>query len=285
MSEKDSFGIVGGDKRQIVLAESLAGDGYRVYVYGFDLAGEIHGAVPADWKEGFDPCGTILLPLPVMASKGFLNAPYSGEKIPLDDSFAEKLRNKTVFGGKLRPVYATSAIWNAIEARDYSEREEFAVRNAISTAEGAIQTAMQVYAGTLHGSSCLIAGFGRIGKALSWMLRGLGADVTVSARKAADLAWIELYGYRAIRTEEIRGRYDLVFNTIPALVFPERVLEWMPSETILIDLASRPGGVDTKAAEKLGIRMIRALSLPGRVAPKAAGEIIKETVYNMMEEE
>ena len=77
----------------------------------------------------------------------------------------------------------------------------------------------------------------------------------------------------------------MVFNTIPALVFPERVLEWMPSETILIDLASLPGGVDTKAAEKLGIRMIRALSLPGRVAPKAAGEIIKETVYNMMEEE
>ena len=58
----------------------------------------------------------------------------------------------------------------------------------------------------------------------------------------------------------------------------------MPSDTILIDLASLPGGIDAAAAEKLGLRMIRALSLPGKVAPKSAGEIIKETVYNMMEE-
>ncbi len=284
MNEKDCFGIVGGDKRQIALAESIAADGYRVYVYGFDLAEEIRGVVLADWKDGFDPCETVILPLPVMATKGFLNAPYSSEKIPLNDVFAEKLRDKMVFGGRLRPVYATSPVWNAIEARDYSEREEFAVCNAISTAEGAIQTAMESYEGTLHGSSCLVAGFGRIGKALSWMLRGIGADVTVSARKASDLAWIELYGYRAVRTEEIRGRYDLVFNTIPAPVFSQRVLEWMPSDTILIDLASLPGGIDAAAAEKLGLRMIRALSLPGKVAPKSAGEIIKETVYNMMEE-
>ena len=39
-----------------------------------------------------------------------------------------------------------------------------------------------------------------------------------------------------------------------------------------------------EAAEELGIRVIPALSLPGRVAPKTAGEIIKETIYHMMEE-
>ena len=52
----------------------------------------------------------------------------------------------------------------------------------------------------------------------------------------------------------------------------------------MIDLASAPGGVDHQAAEELGIRVIPALSLPGRVAPKTAGEIIKETIYHMMEE-
>lgn len=284
MIEKESFGVVGGDKRQIFLAESLAADGYRVSVYGLDQAGEIKGTIPGNWKEGFGECGVILLPLPVMGETGFLNAPYSDEKIPLDDSFAEKLKGKQVFGGKLKPLCTSSSLWQQIQAQDYSEREEFAVQNAISTAEGAIQLAIREFPGTIHGSSCLVAGYGRIGKALSWMLRGMGAEVTVSARKASDFAWIDLYGYHPLPTDEIRGRYDLVFNTIPALVFPERVLEWMPSGTILIDLASLPGGVDLDAAQKLGIRVIQALSLPGKVAPKAAGEIIKETVYNMMEE-
>ena len=46
----------------------------------------------------------------------------------------------------------------------------------------------------------------------------------------------------------------------------------------------RSGGVDFEAAGRLGINAQRALSLPGRVAPQAAGEIIKTTIYHMIEE-
>ena len=52
--------------------------------------------------------------------------------------------------------------------------------------------------------------------------------------------------------------------------------------TLLIDLASRPGGVDFNAAAELQIKTIWALSLPGRVAPKSAGQIIKTTILNMI---
>ena len=145
---------------------------------------------------------------------------------------------------------------------------------------------MREFAGTLHGSSCLVAGFGRIGKALCLMLRGMGAHVTASARSRADLAWIEVFGCEPIHTDDIfdHGQYDLVFNTIPAMVFSRKVLAKANTGTILIDLASAPGGVDFEAAGKLHIKAVQALSLPGRVAPKAAAEIIKSTIYNMMEE-
>ena len=53
---------------------------------------------------------------------------------------------------------------------------------------------------------------------------------------------------------------------------------------MLIDLASKPGGVDFSAAKELGIHAVQALSLPGKTAPRAAAEIIKNTIYNMMEE-
>ena len=121
---------------------------------------------------------------------------------------------------------------------------------------------------------------------MSLLLRGLHANVTASARSRADLAWVRVFGCTPIATSEIfsRGQYDLVFNTIPAPVFTRRVLAQARPGTILIDLASAPGGIDLEAAGKLPIRTVQALALPGRVAPKAAGEIIKHTIYHMMEE-
>ena len=183
-------------------------------------------------------------------------------------------------------LYKTSELWDEIKTHDYFTREELAVKNAILTAEGAVEIAMREYPGTLNGAQCLVAGFGRIGKALSLALRGLHAQVTASARNRADLAWIEVFGCRAIHTDAIfeNGQYDLVFNTIPAMVFSRRVLAKAQHGTIFIDLASAPGGIDFEAAAKLPIHAVQALSLPGRVAPKAAAEIIKSTIYNMMEE-
>ena len=71
---------------------------------------------------------------------------------------------------------------------------------------------------------------------------------------------------------------------MPALLFTREVLEPMPRDTLLIDLASRPGGVDFAAAADTQIKTIWALSLPGRVAPKSAGLIIKNTILNMVKE-
>ena len=53
---------------------------------------------------------------------------------------------------------------------------------------------------------------------------------------------------------------------------------------LVVDLASRPGGVDMDAAATLGVRVVWALSLPGKVAPVTSGRYIKDTVYHIMEE-
>lgn len=285
MIEMNSFGVIGGDKRQIALAEAIAADGYNVYACGFDIVEFIKGVKMVDLNELTLTCDNIILPLPVTTDGRHLNAPYNSKKMILDDSFAELMKNKQVFGGMMGKLYQTSDIWDEIDTYDYFTREELAVRNAVPTAEGAIEIAMKEYPGTVNGSKCLVVGYGRIGKMLSWMLRGIGAKVTVSARSQTDLAWIESQGYRAVNTSEIcdSTQYDIIFNTVPALIFTRKVLSKIASGTLLIDLASAPGGVDYDAAEKLGIKAIKALSLPGKVAPKAAGEIIKNTIYNILE--
>ncbi len=286
MIDINSFGVLGGDKRQIALAESIASDGYMVYAMGFENI-EFSGDVKkADLEETVEKCENIILPLPVTADGRHLNTIYSESKILLNDDFAELMRKKQVFGGMMGKLYQTSEIWDSIETYDYYTREEFAVHNAVPTAEGAIEIAMHEYPGTISGSSCLVVGFGRIGKVISWMLRGIGANVTVSARKQSDLAWVQSYGYSSVLTENIcdKEQYDIIFNTAPAMIFNRRLLSKLRSNPLIIDLTSMPGGVDFEAAVKLEIKAIHALSLPGKVAPKTAGEIIKHTIYNMMEE-
>ena len=140
----------------------------------------------------------------------------------------------------------------------------------------------------IAGSACLVAGYGRIGRALAQLLRAMGARVTASARKPKDIAWIEASGYRAVQTSRVGSGeepYDLVFNTIPAPVFTRTVLARLKTGCIVIDLASLPGGVDFSAAKDLGLKAVQALSLPGKTAPESAAEIIKQTVYTILEEE
>jgi dipicolinate synthase subunit A len=56
-------------------------------------------------------------------------------------------------------------------------------------------------------------------------------------------------------------------------------------DALCLDLASKPGGMDFAAASRLGVRAIWALSLPGEVAPESAGAIIRDTIYNILEEQ
>ncbi len=286
MVNKKSFAVVGGDARQLALAESILLDGYDVHMVGFENCELKNGLITCNLEDAIEKSEYIVLPVPTVDKDAGLNAPYSKGKIQLNDDFARKMHDKKVFCCMAEKLIDTSSLWNDVNLYDYSKRDDFAINNAVPTAEGAIEIAMREYDGTIHGSRCLVAGFGRVGKALCKDLFGLGARVTASARKSKDFAWINAMGYEAISTGELATKieFDLIFNTIPSLIFDEKVLGQIDSRAIIIDLASLPGGVDFDTAKKMGIKAIHALALPGKVAPKTAGEIIKTTIYNMIEE-
>jgi dipicolinate synthase subunit A len=161
------------------------------------------------------------------------------------------------------------------------------LKNAVPTAAGAIAVAMNNSDNTINGSKILVCGYGRIGKVLSEMLRGMGADVTISARRKSDFAWISLNGYKSDYTGHFSDleNYTIIFNTVPSLIFNKELLEKVNHDTLIIDLASKPGGVDFKTAESLGITAIQALALPGKTSPKSAGEIMESTILGILEED
>ena len=135
---------------------------------------------------------------------------------------------------------------------------------------------------TLSGKRALVIGFGRVGKTLANMLYKLGLDVYCEARKETDLAWIRAYGYKPVPLDEMKNnlcKMNIIFNTVPIQILDKSTLILLNKNTLIIDLASAPGGVDYKTAEKLGIKAIFASALPGKVAPETAAEYLQEFVY------
>ncbi|MDD6189097.1 MAG: dipicolinate synthase subunit DpsA [Clostridiales bacterium] len=281
------FALAGGDRRQAQLAAMLARDGHRVYVSYMEKAGKIVGTEAAPIGTAFAEADCVLLPLPALDSVGMLNTPFSENKI----SPAELLRlvpvHTPVYGGRLSKGFLETAGELGLRTEDYFEREELKIANAAATAEGAVQIAMEETPYTLCGAQTMVIGYGRIGKLLSQKLKAMGAYVTASARKPADMAWIKTNGCAAVNTESLEpllAKQDIVFNTVPAMVMDRRRLSLMKKGSLCIDLASKPGGVDFEAAAELGVKVIWALSLPGEVAPASSGAAIRDTVYNLLAE-
>ena len=286
MKVYNSVGVIGGDKRQLYCAKAFLNDGLKVTLGGFDKLkseGDLEITSPLEAALCSE---LIVLPLPCVKC-GKLNAPLNSSDVLFDDALITAMSGKKVFCGMKQGLFEVAPKLNTCLVYDYSTREEFAVRNAVSTAEGALEIAMREFEGTISGARVLVCGFGRIGKVLCSMLSSLNADVTVSARKRSDLEWIIINGAKAVSTFKLSEQkpFDIIFNTVPSLIFDSRLLSHIAKNAIVIDLASAPGGVDFSAAGRMEICTIHALSLPGKAAPKTAGETIKDTITNMLEED
>lgn len=279
--------VHGGDMRQAKLAELLAEDGHTVHTYALERVEEPIQAQAEESLRDAVLADCVVLPLPAAGEGGLLNAPLSNRKTQLTAVLDALRPGQVVCAGKVAPELAAQAAERGLHLYDYFAREELAVANAVPTAEGAVQIAMEELPVTLHGARVLVLGFGRLGKLVAHRMAALGARVTIAARKCADLAWGEAYGYGAEHIGHLDGwlcAYDLVVNTVPIHILDaERLADLRPG-CLVIDLASKPGGVDLDAAAQLGVKVIWALSLPGKVAPVTSGKIIRDTIYNILNE-
>ncbi len=288
MNKNITFLVVGGDLRQVYVAAALA-EKYKVYAAGFDNSVSLPEKIIAvgsilNLPEKVD---YIILPLPASQNGIFVNTPFCQNNIPLISLSTVLKDSGMVLGGRFDTAAMKIFDKYSIEAVDYFEREELNVLNAVPTAEGAIQIAMEEMATTIFGQKVLITGYGRISKVLVKTLCAMGADVTVTARKYSDLAWAEIYGCNGLHTSSLTENindFGLIFNTVPAVILNEEILKNVNTEALIIDLASKPGGVDFDVAGKLGLKVVWALSLPGKTAPVSAGKIIASTVLNILKE-
>ena len=279
--------LLGGDQRQAELARLLAMDGHQVHTWALEEG--LPAEEPAGVRQppdGLSQAQCVILPLPA-ADGTALHSPLSQFHPTLRQVFDALVPGQLVLAGKADSGLHTLARERGVRLLDYFAREELAVANAVPTAEGAIQIAMEQLPVTLHGASVLVVGFGRIGQATALRLAALGAQVTVAARRWEALAWAQALGCQGLLLSRLGSEprpFQLVVNTVPAQVLGSEVLGRFPSGCLILDLASNPGGVDRSAAQALGLPVIHALSLPGKVAPVTAAAILQTTIYHMLQE-
>ena len=286
-----SFSVIGGDLRIIKLAKMLADEGNQVYAYGLEKAEELKGhqniiftekiskAIPEDVE-------VVIGPIPFSSNGVNINAPFSDNEISIRE-LIHYLNAKILIAGSITPDIYDMANDEYIEIIDIMKREELAVLNTVSTAEGTIEIAISNTNKIIHGSEVLILGFGRIGKVLARKMAGLSARVTCAARKDEDLAWIRAYGHNETNINvlgENLSKYDLIINTVPHLILNKERLQYVKKDALLIDLASNPGGIDKREAKERNLKLVWALALPGKVAPVTKAEFIKDTIYNILKE-
>ena len=214
-----------------------------------------------------------------------VHAPLCRESISLTRVLEHMRPGQILCGGLVPEEVRRAGEERGLRIFDYYAREECMVANAVPTAEGAVQVAMEQLPFTLHSARVLILGFGRVGKLTAHRMDALGARVTVAAKDYADLAWAAAYHYESIRLEELScelGGFQLIVNTIPAQILDAQRLCWVDPEVFILDLASAPGGVDPAAAEEMGLHILQAPGLPGRTAPVTAAEAIRDSVYHIL---
>ncbi|MDR2647920.1 MAG: dipicolinate synthase [Oscillospiraceae bacterium] len=286
MDKKPKIAIIGGDARQLFAAQTIATQGYPVVCSHLAVReGEKSAQSNLPLDTAMRQAKILLCPVPF--SRDGVTIQSDGDRKITIETFCGLLQKKhTLIAGDIPEVVQKRCEALNIQTHALLERGDFALLNAIPTAEGAVLEAIRLSPQSIHLSHCVVLGYGRCGRVLAQKLRGLGAIVTIVARQWKTAAIAISDGFQAITFEALPlalPSAGFVFNTVPAQVFGEEHLRKLPPFAVVVDIASGAGGVDFDAAMRAGISAALCPGLPGKTAPMAAGAAIAQVTLHLLE--
>lgn len=239
-----------------------------------------------DWKLKYNEeearkllgsCDWLVLPTPVAK----LDKHAKASEMLKEELIKNKAVIRTVFGGAFTDAWKEYLEQAGIAYVDLMENEKAAMKNARVTAEATIGEILKYSDYSILNQKIIVTGYGRCGREVANLLKAMGAKVTVLARSAAVRKLAQAEGHVAVDfsygPEEVYGARTIV-NTVPATVLKEPMIREMHPDTVILDIASRPGGADLAAAETHGIQVIPALGLPGIYTTKSSAKILAEAI-------
>lgn len=283
--------VIGGDARQLEIIRQLTEHDAKLSLIGFE---QLDHAFTGATKEKIDEIDfsiqdALILPVRGTDANGQVDTIFSSEKVFLTKEMLEKLPQHAIIFSGISNSYLDEITQEANRRIvKLFERDDVAIYNSIPTVEGTIMMVIQHTDFTIHGSEVTVLGLGRVGVTVARTFQALGAKVKVGARKSEHIARVIEMGLTAFHLNDLESNVkdtDICINTIPSPIVSASVISKMPAHTLIIDLASKPGGTDFRYAEKRGIKALLAPSLPGIVAPKTAGQILANVLIKLLRED
>ena len=167
----------------------------------------------------------------------------------------------------------------------YFDDELLAMKNAYFTAEGALAAIILKTDRSVKDMRALVLGGGRVGKSVAKLLHDNRCNVFVATRDAKEYAYASIFSDGVYLFEDFKARvheFDLIVNTVPKVILTGDTLERVKKDCLILDLASKPGGVDFARAAELGLCTAHELGIPGKTAPRSAGLAIKDSVLKIL---
>lgn len=255
------YAIVGGDARFAYLTRLLCLCGYDARAVNGAKC-DVPGVLTAQRSE-LPQARTVVMNWPCAEGEEILRELSSGTNV--------------LFCGPGKPPCTPEGL----NFTDLWTDERLQLENAWLTAEGAICAAMNESKASLKDCHCLVIGWGRIGKALTELLIGMRARVTVASRSEKGRNGAVERGAESVSTyrmaEAVRDK-QIIFSTAPERVLDEAALRYAEPDAMIIDLASAPFGVDLEAAHGLNLRAWREPKLPGRYCPFSAARALLQAI-------
>lgn len=280
--------LLGGDARQLEIIQKLCTLNADVYVCGFEQKDNIHpAAIHCELNnELLSQVDALILPAVGTDEEGFIPCTFSTKTLKLTQAHITQLKQNCIILTGVARTYLKELCTNAnIDLVELFERDDIAIYNSIPTAEGALMMAIQHTDITIHGANTMVLGFGRTGITMARVLKALGAEVYFGVRRSEHYARAYEYGFKPFYASHLIdhvNNIDLIFNTIPTMIIKTQIIEKLQKSTVIIDLATKPGGTDFAMAEKHNIKAILAPGLPGIVAPKTAGIILANCIVQLL---
>lgn len=281
------FAIIGGDMRQIYMANDLLIRNFTVIVYGLnDSLLNSNCSHATNLVEAINSSHIIITPIPLSKNGTDIISQQPHTDLTIKQLGDSLTPSHKLYGGCLTMELKNYCETHSISYYDFMDMEEIVLYNTIATAEGTIAEAISSSTTNLHGSSCLIIGFGRCARTLAEKLKCLCGHIDITARSAAALAAAYAASYGTTNFSELEDeihQYDYIFNTVPALILTKELLTKTNPNVVIIDIATAPGGVDYTFAKELNRNAKLCLGLPGKFAPKSSAIFLIDCILSNIE--
>ncbi|GAK02006.1 dipicolinate synthase subunit A [Geomicrobium sp. JCM 19037] len=278
--------VLGGDLRTISLMNTLSSYASRMYTVGFNQK-EVGVKACERTLENlpYERLNAIILPVQGVGTDGTVPTLH-GDPLKLERSHIKRTGEQCLFiTGVLTPFLKAHVPRKVIS---WMSREDVAIANSIPTAEGCLRLAIENTAHTIHGATVFVLGYGRCGKTIADLFSGSGANIIVYTNEDEEGARAKQRGFvwrSFLNITDDAYEADVCINTVPSRVLTPEVFQKMKSTCFVLDISSAPGAFDPDVAKAFPQTILNVPGIPGKVAPKSAGEILGKATIKIFEKE